>query len=278
MIHKEGNFPGFQKTRIYFQYWRPEAAPCAVLILIHGLGDHSSRFENFVDYFTSRNYAVAAIDLRGHGKSGGIPGYVEKFADYLADLNIFFEQVKRDFKGSAIFLVGHSIGGTIATSFAVSHQEEIAGLLVSCPVLKPGDSITRRQILMARWLSAIFPRLGIAPLEAAAVSRTPEVVEAYMHDPLVYHGKISARLGTELINAMERDLPMFIDEIMLPVLIMYGSEDKLSNPVGCQYLYDGISSDDKTLKVYEGLYHEIFNEPEQQQVFADVATWLEQRV
>lgn len=274
MEHREGNFSGFRQVNIFYRYFLPAGSPRAVLLLVHGLADHSGRYQDFAAYFTKRGYAVCALDLRGHGNSAGIPGFVDKFADFLTDLDLFVSQVRRDFRGLRIFLVGHSIGGTIAVAYAVSHQSELAGLILSAPVLKPGASITRRQTILARWLSALFPRMGVAPIESAAVSRRPEVVNDYCNDPLVFHGKISARLGAELLNVMERNLPGFLPQITLPLLVMYGSEDKLSNPAGCIYLYETAGAADKTIKRYDGLYHEIFNEPERLQVMADTAHWL----
>jgi len=278
MEYREGNFPGFRQTNIFYRYFLPAGSPRAVLMLVHGLADHSGRFQDFAAYFADQGYAVCALDLRGHGKSGGIPGYVDRFADFLTDLDLFVSQVRRDFRGLKIFLVGHSIGGTVAVAYAVSHQAELAGLVLSAPVLKPGASITRSQIKLARWLSALFPRMGVAPIESAAVSRRPEVVNAYRNDPLVFHGKISARLGAELLDMMERELPGYLPRLNLPLLVMYGSEDKLSNPAGCIYLYETVVAADKTMKRYDGLYHEIFNEPERLQVMADTADWLALRL
>ena len=278
MKHKEGTFSGFQKVKIFYQYWTPDRPPKAVLLLVHGLADHSSRFQTFVEYFVERDYAIAALDLRGHGKSGGARGYINRFDNFLADLELFNKQVHQDFPGEKIFPVGHSIGGTVLTAFAIRYQNEFAGLIFSAPVLKPGASITRQQVVMARLLSVIMPRLGVAPLQAGAVSRRPEVVRSYVEDPLVYHGKISARLGAELINTLERYLPPRLSEITLPVLIMYGTEDRLSNPSGCQFLFDSVKSSDKTLRKYEGLYHEIFNEPEREKVYADIEQWLSRQL
>jgi len=278
MKHKEGNFPGFQIVNIYYQYWIPEQSPKAILLLVHGLADHSSRFQSFVEYFVGCGYGVCALDLRGHGKSGGVPGYVDRFSDYLTDLNIFYQQVRSDFKGTPIFLVGHSIGGTISILFSVSHQGELGGLILSAPVLKPGASITSLQITMARVLSVLVPKIGVGPLEAEAISRLPEVVRAYVEDPLVYRGKISARLGAELLKTLEHDIPPHLPEITMPILIMYGSADRLSNPAGCQLLYDSVKSPDKILRKYEGLFHEIYNEPEKQKVYADIEEWLSHHV
>jgi alpha-beta hydrolase superfamily lysophospholipase len=274
MEHREGTIPGIQDVKIYYQYWIPTGAPRAVLLLVHGLGDHSSRFQTFVEYFGQRGFVIAALDLPGHGKSGGIPGYIAKFSDFLADLNIFLKQVQNDFHGNKIFLVGHSIGGTIATAYLIHHQNEFAGSVLSAPVLKPGASITRLQIMLARLLSVLLPKIGVAPIEGAAVSRVPEVVQAYIHDPLVYHGKISARLGAELLKTLQRDLPPHLSAITLPLLILYGSEDRLSNPAGSQLLFESVKSPDKTIVRYDGLYHEIFNEPEKTKVYADMEGWL----
>jgi alpha-beta hydrolase superfamily lysophospholipase len=278
MKHKEGKFTGFRNVNIFYQYWVPDKPPRAVLLLVHGLADHSSRFQTFVEYFVGRGYAIAALDLRGHGKSSGTPGYVDKFSDFVADLEIFFRHVRDDFKTSKIFMVGHSVGGTVSTSFAISHQSELAGLILSGPVLKPGASITRTQILMAKTLSMLVPRFGVAPLEAGGVCRRPEIVQSYIDDPLVYHGKISARLGAELINTLESGLPPKLREITLPILVMFGSEDRLSNPAGSQLLYDSVKSSDKTLQEYKDLYHEIFNEPEREQVYTDMEKWLSRQI
>lgn len=274
MNHKEFYFQGFQNLKLYSQYFLPQGAIRAILLVMHGLAEHSGRYNNLANYFIPKGYAICTFDLRGHGKSGGTPGYVNKFADYLKDLDIFFKVIHREFKEQKIFLVGHSMGGTIATTYAVFHQKEFAGLVLSAPVLAPGKSITRQQIFFARLLSVILPKMGVAPLAAGGVSRDPAVVKAYVGDPLVYHGKISARLGAELISEMERYLPLHIGEIALPLLVMFGSEDRLSNPVGGQSLFDGVKSSDKTLKFYAGLRHEIYNEPDRDKVFADVEQWL----
>jgi len=273
MQHNEGKFQGRNNLNLYYQSWLPEGAPIAVLLVVHGLAEHSGRYTNVVNYFVPKGYAVYSFDLRGHGKSEGKYGYVERFSYYLDDLKTYYDKVSQENKGRKIFLVGHSMGGTIATAYTIDHQNELNGLIVSGAVLKAGASVTKLAILMARVLSFLMPKMGVTALDASAVSRDKAVVDAYAHDPLNYTGKISARLGAELLNEIEK-LPAKIPGISLPILIMHGSADRLSDPTSSKMLYDLVQSKDKTLKYYDGFYHEIFNDPDRQQVFSDMEAWL----
>jgi acylglycerol lipase len=273
MQHNEGKFTGRNNFNLYSQSWLPDGNPHAVLLVVHGLAEHSSRYANVVNYFVPRGYAVYSFDLRGHGKSEGKRGYVEHFSYYLDDLKTYYDIVRQENKNAKIFMVGHSIGGTIATAFAINHPKELDGLIISAVVLKAGASVTKLTILMAKVLSFLLPTMGVSPIDASTISRDKAVVDAYVNDPLVYRSKISARLGTELLNEMKRLLSK-ISELSLPILIMNGTADRLSNPASSKMLFEGVSSKDKTLKLYNDFYHEIFNEPERQQVFTDMEAWL----
>ena len=277
MQHTEGKFTGRNNLNLYYQSWLPDGVPLAVLLVVHGLAEHSGRYLNVVNYFVPRGYAVYSFDLRGHGKSDGRRGYVEHFSYYLDDLKTYYDMVRQENKNAKIFMVGHSIGGTIATDYAINHQGELDGLILSAVVLKAGASVTGLTILMAKVLSFLLPKMGVSPIDASTISRDKAVVDAYVNDPLVYRGKISARLGTELLNEMKRLLSI-ISELSLPILIMNGTDDRLSNPDSSKMLFDGVSSKDKTLKLYEDFYHEIFNEPGRQQVFLDMEKWLKLHV
>ena len=277
MQHTEGKFTGRNNYSLYRQAWLPDGVPIAVLLVVHGLAEHSGRYSNVVNYFVPGGYAVYSFDLRGHGKSEGKRGYVEHFSYYLDDLRTYYDIVRQENKNAKIFMVGHSIGATIATDFAINHPEKLDGLISSAVVLKAGDSVTGLTILMAKVLSLLFPKMGVSPIDASTISRDKAVVDAYVNDPLVYRGKISARLGTELLNEMKRLLST-ISELSLPMLIMNGTADRLSNPASSKILFDGVSSKDKTLKLYQDFYHEIYNEPERQQVFQDMEKWLKLHV
>ena len=277
MKHKEGKFKGLKDFSLYYQCWLPVKTPKAVLLVVHGLAEHSGRYKNIVDYFVPKGYAVYALDHRGHGKSEGVRCYVDQFSDLLTDLKTFFGMVRKENKGAKIFLVGHSLGATIAVAYAVEHQKELAGLVVSGSTLVPSSAVPPVLLTVAGIISSIAPKMGVMVLDATAVSKDQAVVDAYVNDPLVYRGKITARMGAELAK-MWKTLPEQMPKIKLPVLIMYGSEDRLAEPQGSKLLYERVGSKDKTLKSYNGLYHEIFNEPEHKKVMADVNAWLTKHI
>jgi alpha-beta hydrolase superfamily lysophospholipase len=277
MKHKEGKFKGFNNFDLYYQCWLPDGSPKAVLLVAHGLAEHSGRYKNLVNYFVPKGYAVYALDHRGHGKSGGTRSYVDRFSDYLTDLKTFFDMVHKEHKDAKIFLVGHSMGGTIATAYAPEHQKELAGLILSGSSLVATASVSPALLAIAGIISALLPKMGVTVLDASTISRDKAVVDAYVNDPLVYRGKVPARMGAELAK-MWKQLPERMPEIKLPVLIMHGSADQLSDPAGSKLLYERAGSKDKTLKLYDGFYHEIFNEPEHKQVMADVEAWLAKHI
>jgi len=279
MKHTEGRFTGRKGLSLYYQCWLPATDPKAILLVVHGWAEYSGRYTNLVNYFVPEGYAICAFDLRGHGKSEGRRGYVERFSDYLDDLKTFFDIVKSEHGDTKIFLVGHSMGAIIATAYTVtvSHQQELAGLIVSGVGVKPGSSLSSALIPLARILSLLLPRLGIMVLDASAISQDKAVVDAYVNDPLVYRGKITCRFGAEMLATL-RKLPSEMPEINLPILIMHGTADRLCDPEGSRILYERANSRDKTLKLYEGFYHEIFNEPGHKQVLADMEAWLAARI
>lgn len=274
MKHLEGQFKGRDGLEMYYQGWLPDYEPKAVLLVVHGLGEHSGRYGNLVNHFVPAGYGVYGYDQRGHGKSDGVKGYVERFADFSDDLDILLKLVRRRHPKVKIFLVGHSIGGLVAVAYAAKHQEEFDGLILSGATLSPPADVAPATIFAARMLSSILPKTGLYIIDAAGINQDQNVVNAYKSDPLVYRGKIRARLGVELLKAMDM-VGRLAAEIRLPVLIMHGSADRLASPEGSKMLYREVNSADKTLKIYEGYWHEIFNEPGRGQVLADVASWLE---
>ena len=273
MKHVEGKFKGYKNLNLYYQCWLPSNEPKAVLLVAHGLAEHSGRYINIVNHFVPKGYAVYGFDQRGHGKSQGQRGYVERFSHFVSDLKTFSGIIRSKHRDAKIFIVGHSVGGTIATAYAVHYQDEFDGLVLSGATLKVGASVSSGLIIVARVLSLLLPKMGLDVIDASAISQDKTVVDAYVDDPLVYRGKIRARLGAELIKATQILLPQ-MSKIYLPILIMHGTADRLSDPRGSEILYDRVSSRDKTLKLYGGFYHEIFNEPGREQVFADMEAWL----
>ena len=274
MKHKEGFFKGVREANIYFQSWLPESEPKAGLLIVHGLAEHSGRYMNVVNHFVPLGYAVYGIDQLGHGKSDGTRVYIKHFDDYTKTLKIYFDMISRWQSDNPIFLVGHSMGVLIGAVYLLDHQAELAGAVFSGAFVKVPSNITPTTILLGKMLSALIPRFGLVRVDANAVSRDPAVVQAYINDPLVHRGKITARLSAEILKAMQY-LNGQANKITLPIMIVQGSADKLVDPVGAQMLYDMVSSTDKEIRIYDGLCHEVYNEPEHDMVLREVERWLE---
>jgi len=274
MKHQEGFLKGIRETNIYFQSWLPESEPRAVLLIVHGLAEHSGRYGNVVDHFVPLGYAVYGIDHLGHGKSEGRRVYVKRFDDYTSTLKVYFDKIHGWQPDKPIFLVGHSMGGLISAVYLLDHQAELAGAILSGPAVKIPGHVTPPILFVGKMLSALTPKFGLLALSADGVSRDPSVVQAYVNDPLVHRGKATARLAAEMLKAMQA-ISGQAARITLPIMIVQGSADRLVNSSGARMLYDAVSSADKEIKIYDGLYHEVFNEPEHDKVLRDVELWLE---
>ena len=274
MNHVDGRFTGTGGVEIYWQAWRPAEAR-AVVVIAHGAGEHSRRYEHVARRLVDAGYAVYALDHRGHGLSKGRRALVDRMDRVIADVRTLVGRAAAENPGRPLFLLGHSMGGTIGIAFAARHQQELAGLALSGPVavLEAASPALR---VIASVLSTLTPGLGVFAVDASLVSRDPEVVRAYREDPLVFHGKLPARTVAELAAAVGR-FPAEVPTIRLPLLVMHGTEDALAPVAGATMVHERAASGDKTLKLYEGLYHEILNEPERQTVLDDLLSWLDDR-
>ena len=277
MKHHESRFKGVRGADIFYQSWLPEGEPSASLLIVHGLAEHSGRYTNLVEHFVPRGFAVYGVDHVGHGRSSGKRVFVERFDDFISVLQTYVGMIRDWQPRVPLFMVGHSLGALIGAVYLLDHQEDLAGAVLSGPLVKVPDNISPVTVLLSRVLSVLLPKLGVAAVDASGVSRDPAVVRAYVDDPLVYCGKTTARLGCEMLKAMHR-VTREAPRIELPLLVLQGSEDRLVSPDGAEMLHRAAGSADKTLKIYHGLHHEIYNEPEQAEVFANVEAWLRQRV
>ena len=274
MKHKEGTIKGIRGANIFYQYWSPEEHARAKLVIVHGLAEHSGRYMNVVNHFVPAGYAVYGVDHIGHGRSDGDRVYVERVQEYTTTLATYIDMIHDWQPDKPIFLIGHSMGGLIGAAYLLEHQHGLSGAVLSGPGIKVPDNISRTVIFMGKILSKILPRVGILQLDSNGVSRDPAVVDAYVTDPLVYTGKVTARLGAEMLKTMQ-DVTNSASRINLPLTIVQGGNDILIDPGGAQLLYDSVSSEDKTIKIYEGFYHEVFNDPGHEQVLNDVWKWIE---
>lgn len=274
MQHSENTFSSRHGQQIYSQCWQPEGDTRACVLIVHGLAEHSARYATLASHFTARGYAVCALDLPGHGRSEGTRTFIPRFSEHLDTVEDLLQQVQEQFAGKPVFLLGHSMGGLISTAYLLRNQQAFAGLVLSgvailTPMQPPGW-----QMMVIRLLSALLPKLGALQLDANGVSRDPAVVADYISDPLNYGGKVCARTVAELFATME-EVKDNAQSIKLPMLILHGGEDSMAAPEGSTLLHERAGSADKTLHIYPGLYHEIFNEPEQLDIFQEVLDWLD---
>jgi alpha-beta hydrolase superfamily lysophospholipase len=274
MEHDTGTFKTADGTTLFEQWWRPEDQPKATVAIVHGYGEHSTRYTDVAGHLVNYGYTVETFDLRGHGRSEGKRTFVRSFDAYLVDLDRFLKRVKERMKSSNLFLLGHSMGGAIVTLFAMTRKPDGKGLILSGPALKISDDISPLLVRLSSMIGMVLPKLPTIKLDSSGISRDPEVVKHYENDPLVYHGGIPARTGAEITGAT-KIIQAQMESMTLPLLILHGSDDRLADPEGSKELYERAQSDDKTLKLYEGLYHEVMNEPEKEMVWADIVAWIE---
>jgi acylglycerol lipase len=274
VTHRSSHFHGAGGVKIFWQAWLPEAEPRAVVGMAHGVSEHSGRYAWTGEQLTRRGYALYALDQRGHGRSEGPRAVIDRMDNAVADLGTLLELAGRDSgAGAKPFLFGHSMGGCVALAFATRRQDEIRGLMLSAPVaaLEAASPVQR---LAGHVLSAVAPRLGVYSIDSSTVSRDPEVVRHYDADPLNYHGKLPARTVHEIAQEVAR-FAEALPRITIPLLVQVGTGDELVPPAASDLVYERASSEDKTIKRYDGLYHEILNEPERETVVADMVAWLD---
>lgn len=271
--HASDTFESAGGVQIFEQRWTVEH-PRAVVAIVHGYAEHSGRYAHVAAFLNERGYSVEALDLRGHGQSEGPRALVRTANDFLNDIGRFLRRVEGRNPGVPIFLLGHSMGGGAVTLFTLTRRRKLAGLIVSGPAVGVGRAPAGWQRFFVQAMSALHPSYGLTQLPAGAISRDPEVVAAYEADPLVYRGKMQAGMVAAMGRAsarIQRDMEL----VTLPLLILQGTADRLTPQDGAEMLYARAMSQDKTLKLYEGLYHEVMNEPEKQKVLQDLADWLD---
>jgi alpha-beta hydrolase superfamily lysophospholipase len=247
----------------------------ANIIFLHGYTEHIGRYGWMIEQMNQAGINVFAYDHRGYGKSDGTRAYINRFGQYIDDLDVYLNQLKKP--ELPTFLMGHSMGSLIGVGYLVNHLEHhFAGFISSSGALKIDENISPFLRKISGIMSKIAPHLKTIKLDPNALSRDPKEVVKYFTDPAVYHGGTKARLGFEMLEAMKSAQNNF-HKINIPVLILHGTEDKLADPLGSQWMYDKVSSTDKKLEYFEGLYHEIMNEPEKDDVIKVLITWIKER-
>lgn len=279
IVESTGELAAADGLRLFYRHYRADSERARMLIS-HGLGEHAGRYGNVIERVVPKGISVWASDLRGHGRSGGNRGHVIKFDQYVADLRATVALARSDLPAAMpCFLLGHSLGGLIALAFALQHPDLFDGLVVSSPCLGMVIKVPPVKKALGSFMSRVWPGLSMGnELDAAHISRDTAVVSAYESDPLV-HDRVSARFFTELMQAIEA-VNQQAFALKVPVLMQVAGEDFLVNAESSRLFFDKLTVEDKTLHVYEGMYHEIYNAPteEKKSVLDDLEEWLFKRM
>jgi len=270
----EWTFKSSDGLDLYARGWAPKGKPKAMVALIHGLGEHVGRYAHVGAALTEKGYALLGFDLRGHGKSGGPRGHLPSFEAFMTDIDRFLEETAERYPGLPQFLYGHSLGGILVLNYALRRKPRLAGVISTAAGLRTALEEQKVKVIMARILGTLMPTMTLASgLDPKTLSRDPAVVQAYISDPLV-HDRMTLGFGKIMLTAIPWTFE-HAGELQLPLLIMHGTKDMLGYPRGSQEFAGLAPKERVTLKMWDGFYHEIHNEPEKAEVFKVMLDWLD---
>jgi alpha-beta hydrolase superfamily lysophospholipase len=273
----ERSFDGVGGVRIVYDVWTPDTPPRGVVVLSHGYAEHARRYDHVAQRLGDAGLVVYALDHRGHGRSGGKRVYVRDISEYTGDFHTLVGIAAAEYPDLNRIVLGHSMGGGVVFAYGVEHPDDYAAMVLSGPAVDAQSTVSLLKAFIAKALGKIAPGLPVENLPADAVSRDPAVVTAYETDPLVYHGKLPAGVVRALFTVGET-MAQRAAALTAPLLVVHGGQDKLIPVEGSERLVECVGSTDVHLKVYDELYHEVFNEPERAVVLDDVASWIEVRL
>lgn len=275
-IHDKGSFEGVGGVKIHFQFFKPKKYK-GVIIYIHDMGEHSSRYLYTIEHFIDKGFAFYGLDHRGHGVSEGKRGHINSMDDYINDLWTFINIVKKRERDNKIFILGQSMGGLIGIRFVEEHPGLVDGVIVTSSALKLKSEVPRFWEFIAEKMSKNWPRYSMSnEFDPIYLSHDKDVIKKYMEDELV-HNKMTPRFFTEMIAAMKTAMEK-AENINTPFLVLHAGEDEMVDTKGSVEFYEKLGSSDKKLIVYDGFYHEILNEVDRQVVFKDMEKWLKPRM
>jgi alpha-beta hydrolase superfamily lysophospholipase len=262
--------------KLHANDWSPGQPPKAVVCLVHGLGEHSGRYAHVAQALNRAEYAVLAFDLRGHGQSGGPRGHTPSSEAFIEDIDCLLEEASRRYPGKPQFLYGHSLGGALVLFYTLRRKPHVSGVVSTSPGLHSPLVEQKLKVAFAKALASILPVMTLPTgLDAELLSRDPQVVQAYKNDPLV-HDRASLAMASSTIQAIEWTTE-HAAEFEPPLLLVHGTEDKLTYPSGSQEFAGRVGAR-CTLRLWEGLYHETHNEPEKDQVIAEIVQWMDEKL
>ncbi len=276
-IHTTQNFfPLKDGNELFFRTYHPAKAK-GVIIVVHGMGEHSGRYDHFARYLADHGWTLYLYDLRGHGKSPGIRVFIEKFQDYIEDLYQFIRMIQKKEAEERIFLLGHSFGAQICINFLSQHPREVKGAILSSPNIRLALKVPKLKQTLGQVLSNFLPSLSVAnDIDPKAISHDQAVVDKYREDKLV-QDKITLRLGSEMLKNLDQIFHL-APKIKTPCLVFHGSGDRITSPQATEEFFEYMTVKDRELKIYPGFLHETLNEIGKERVYEDIARWLNLRV
>ncbi|MFZ5648849.1 MAG: alpha/beta hydrolase [Bacillota bacterium] len=273
MKHIEYGWRAEDGINIHARRWEPDSGPKGVVCLVHGFGEHSGRYHHVASYLTGAGYAVASFDHRGHGKSGGQRGHTTSYQAIMEDIDLLLDDAGHRYPGLPCFIYGHSMGGNLALNYTLRRKPPLLGVIATSPWLRLSASPPAALLAAARVLNKLAPSYPLPnSLDAKGLSHDPEVVRAYDSDPLV-NRKITTRLFFSIHDAGLWALD-HASEFHLPLLLMHGGTDPITSPEASSQ-FAGRIPGRCTLKIWEGLYHELHNEPQKGEIIGFIVNWLD---
>lgn len=276
MKHEEFEVKNQEGRMLSMQTWAPDNEISGVICFVHGIGEHINRYTHWAERSVFKGYVFLGFDLCCSGKSEGKQGFFYSFESVMNDVGLLIEQAKLKFPGLPLILYGHSMGGNIVLNYGIRRKPDINGIIATAPWLilrnKPGKLF----LSIIRYLSKIVPNLIIdtsSSVNPDFISRDKVVVEKYLQDPLV-HSKVSLKMAISLNDAAEFALKN-ASMLTVPLLLIHGGEDQITDPAGSQAFFN-VNPQKFTLKIWNGLYHEIHNEPEKEEVFNFLIDWIKE--
>ena len=271
-----GHFPVTNSVSLYERHW-PVDNPKANIVITHGFGEHCARYDHVAARFNQAGFSVYSYDLRGHGNSPGKMGTVNSFVDLAGDLDAYLTHLSPRLEGRPLFLYGHSMGGLVLANYTIHNAPQVAGLIFSAAGVKADESVSPLLQKVSGIMSAVLPGVPVHELDVTGISRVQEEVDKYVNDPLVYHGKINARTGHQMLTTMKY-VEANMDKITQPFLAVHGKEDRVVKCDASEMLNEKAASSDKTLKLYDDGYHELHNDLLKDEVLDLYVDWIEKHL
>ncbi len=281
MKHTEFSWKNPANVKIYAQGWWPDAArqkqPKGIILLIHGLGEHSSRYEHVAEFFTHHGFAILTCDRSGHGKSGGKRGHIAKYEYVYDDIVKLHSEASRRHSTVPVFLYGHSMGGGIVLDYLLQKKHTgLKGVIATSPLLEPAFKPSPFLLFLGKMIRPIYPKFTQDnQLDANLISRDKLVVEAYTKDSL-NHSKVTSETAIGMLESGQNSLET-VSKVSLPLLLLHGSKDGITSPIATQRFAEKATGD-VSLKIWEGGYHELHNDPDKLEVLDHIYQWILQKL